>query len=323
MSPRAGPAPAAGDAASTGAPRAARAGSRRLGGPGTADPGRGTLPPVFMPPTALVALGYFGYLAAIGIVRGNVRARAASLAALVGVAAVEIALTRFEDAAWLFPVRAGWPLLLLFVGYRVAGFHYERADVALERWLLDVDRRVAAWAARVGAATVTADARVRRRWARRAVAGLEAAYLGVYLVIPLGALVVALGESAAAVDRFWTVVLASGFACYGMLPWVQTRPPRLVAPSPEPAPRSRIRRLNLAILEGGSVGVNTLPSGHAATATATALAVAAHAPAAAAALAVAAVLIAIGTVTGRYHYVVDTVLGVLVGVVVSLAVPAA
>jgi membrane-associated phospholipid phosphatase len=61
-----------------------------------------------------------------------------------------------------------------------------------------------------------------------------------------------------------------------------------------------------------SIQVNTLPSGHAAGALATALAVGTIMPFAGIVFLLAALLISIATVVGRYHYVVDTVLGVLV-----------
>jgi membrane-associated phospholipid phosphatase len=58
--------------------------------------------------------------------------------------------------------------------------------------------------------------------------------------------------------------------------------------------------------------VNTLPSGHAAGALATALAVGSVVPLAGVVFLLLAASIALATVLGRYHYVVDTVLGVLV-----------
>jgi membrane-associated phospholipid phosphatase len=73
-----------------------------------------------------------------------------------------------------------------------------------------------------------------------------------------------------------------------------------------------LRRLNLAVLSRGSIQVNTVPSGHAAGAVATALAVGSVMPVAGAVFLGLAALIVLATVLGRYHYVVDSVLGVLV-----------
>ena len=115
-------------------------------------------------------------------------------------------------------------------------------------------------------------------------------------------------------DDFWTAALVAAFGCYGMLPWIQTRPPRsLPACEPLCSPYPVLRRLNRVVLRRLSVQVNTLPSGHAATSVAVGLAVWSVSPAAGAALLVVAAGISIGTVLGRYHYAVDTLSGVLVG----------
>jgi membrane-associated phospholipid phosphatase len=116
------------------------------------------------------------------------------------------------------------------------------------------------------------------------------------------------------VPRFWAAVLTAEFACYGMLPWIPTRPPRsLEQPAGPPLPASQVRRLNLDIATRASIQVNTLPSGHAAGAVATALCVASTVPQAAGVFAAIAASITVATVIGRYHYLVDSALGVLVG----------
>jgi membrane-associated phospholipid phosphatase len=73
-----------------------------------------------------------------------------------------------------------------------------------------------------------------------------------------------------------------------------------------------IRRVNLGLVNRASIQVNTVPSGHAAGALATALAVGSIMPLAGVVFLIAALSISIATVLGRYHYVVDTVLGLLV-----------
>ena len=142
----------------------------------------------------------------------------------------------------------------------------------------------------------------------------ELIYLLVYLAVPAGAVTLALGGHADQIDRFWTVVLLAEFACYGMLPWIQTRPPRVLEHVERggAGPRTPIRRFNHAIVNRASIQANTVPSGHAAGALATALAVGATMPTAGAVFLVLAVCIAAATVLGRYHYVIDTVLGVIV-----------
>jgi hypothetical protein len=259
----------------------------------------------------IVALVYFFYLAIVGVARGPGRAALASACALIGAGIVAAAWRDLSTPLWLRLVRDTWPLLLLFIGYRVAGLFYVQPDTALEARLLRIDWRAADRLQRlVGPRVVDRT----RPW-------LEAAYVGVYLLIPLGAVTIAVARPDVSIDRFWTSVLIAGFACYGVLPWIQTRPPRDLERSETDA--GTVRRLNLAILARGSVGANTLPSGHAATAVTTALWVASATPLAGAAFILAAVAIAIATIVGRYHFLVDTALGVVVGALSWLAVTAA
>jgi membrane-associated phospholipid phosphatase len=156
-------------------------------------------------------------------------------------------------------------------------------------------------------------------WVRRAprwlLEYLELAYLTVYIVVPLGFGVVYAFAPVPPVDAYWTIVLIAELACYGMLPWVQTRPPRMLGLEMAIARRPAfVRRANVLVLRGGSVQANTIPSGHAAGAWATALAAGTFVPEACLPLVVLAVSITIASVVGRYHYAADAVLGVLVAV---------
>ena len=149
-----------------------------------------------------------------------------------------------------------WPPLLLLVAYWSSGLLFvaprPRQEAGL-RWLDD----------RVGVREAA------RRTPRALAEILEAAYAGVYLLIPLALLVRIWLLPPADADRFWSVVLITDFVCFGVLPWVQTRPPRaLEAGDPWP---SAFRAFNLRLLGATSIQVNTFPSGHAAEALAAAL----------------------------------------------------
>jgi membrane-associated phospholipid phosphatase len=151
----------------------------------------------------------------------------------------------------------------------------------------------------------------------------ELSYLLVYLVVPAGAVTLLAFGRGDDVDEFWTVVLLAEFACYGMLPWIQTRPPRTLDADCGGWPHNLlVRRLNLGIANRASIQANTLPSGHAAGALATALAVSSLVPSAwtGAVFLILAASIAVSTVIGRYHYVIDSVLGMLVATAVWLLV---
>ena len=141
---------------------------------------------------------------------------------------------------------------------------------------------------------------------------LELSYLLCYPAVPLAFAAVWTHAPDAAVDRFWVAVLMSGFVTYGCLPWLVSRPPRMfdeVARDPH-----AFARFNVAILRRVSHQLNTFPSGHVAVSVAAALPVLAVWPSAGVMLSLAAVGVAIGAVAGRYHYVVDVVVGVAVGI---------
>jgi len=152
----------------------------------------------------------------------------------------------------------------------------------------------------------------------RYVGGQIAERLGnalVYPVIPAAAVTLAIGGHLDAVPRFWSTVLLAEFVSYGMLPWLQTRPPRAIESAAGARhPPSAVRQFNEAILNRGSIQVNTVPSGHAAGAVAAALAVADVMPVAGIVFAFLAAAIVAATVLGRYHYLVDSLLGALVAV---------
>jgi hypothetical protein len=150
---------------------------------------------------------------------------------------------------------------------------------------------------------------------------LEAAYLSVYLVVPLGFAIVWFAAPELDVHRYWTVVVAAEVICYAMLPWIRTRPPRALGDHMAVDTRGlALRRMNLLVLGRGSIQANTVPSGHAAGSLATGLMVMAYVPGAGLALIALAIAIMIGSVVGRYHYAVDSVLGALVAVSVWLIV---
>lgn len=147
------------------------------------------------------------------------------------------------------------------------------------------------------------------------VPALELAYLLCYLVVPTAFVFVWANGDIADGDDFWIAVLLSGFLCYGSLPWLISRPPRLR----NAATTAGIRRANEWFLGRLSHGLNTFPSGHVAVSIAAALEVTPLVPSAGIALTVVAAAIAAGAVAGRYHYSVDVLLGASVGTTVSLS----
>jgi membrane-associated phospholipid phosphatase len=197
------------------------------------------------------------------------------------------------------------PPVLLLLAYWISGLLYTGPMPRAEHLLEAVDRvlRVDTIAASVPG------------WLAEL---LEVAYVLVYPAALIALGIHVLTSERPSPDTFWTVILVTDFICFGVLPWVQTRPPRAFRPH-DPW-RSRLRRLNLQLLDRTSIQVNTFPSGHAAEALAAALLVADAPWPFAAAMAVTALLISVGTVLGRYHYAADVIAGWAVAICVWLAV---
>ena len=259
-----------------------------------------------------VAVGYVAYLAIVSLTQPRfTRARRPLLLAAAAASIAVVVEFASADPTPLPPaLEVILPAAVLLAGYWLSGLLFVEPDERLERWLQSVDE---ALIGRTGALAWFRNA------PRAVIEYFELSYLLVYIIVPAGALTLVLGGHPEQVGRFWTVVLLAEFTCYAMLPWLQTRPPRviegLLPASDAPADRSTLRRLNLAILRTSSNQVNTLPSGHTAGAMATALAVGSTMPAAGAVLLVFAASIAVAAVFGRYHYVVDSVLGLVVAAI--------
>jgi membrane-associated phospholipid phosphatase len=145
---------------------------------------------------------------------------------------------------------------------------------------------------------------------------LELAYLLCYPLVPASFAVVRVVGDQTDIERFWLAILLAGYACYATVPWLVSRPPRLMAASTELG--GALASLNTRVLGRVSHQLTTFPSGHVAVATAAALTVWPVSRPAGAAIAVVAAGIAAGAVAGRYHFAVDVVLGAVVGVVAVL-----
>lgn len=251
-----------------------------------------------------VALAYFSYLLATAwLLRLPLRRRARVSVRAAAVIATLIGLPGLAPTPAGALVRDWAPGVYLLVGYWLPASFFTALDPAIERRLMALDVRL------FEALDVP---RVLARAPRALLEALELAYALCYTVPPLGlAALYAAGERVEA-DRFWTAVLSAGFACYGVLPLVQTRPPRALERPAIDARRVAVRRLNLRILDRASVQLNTVPSGHAATSVATALAVGATLPYAGGAIGIIAVGIVMASVVGRYHYAADAILGIVI-----------
>ena len=254
-----------------------------------------------MPPHAwqVSSLIFFAYLMVVAALpRGLTRTarRRVFAGAAAGVAVIAISTRLSADGLANVVVL---PAAALLIGYWTSGMLFVAPMPRAERLLARVDR-----ALRIDAITSACPRPVAEL--------LEAAYTGVYPLIPM-ALYLALRHGMTA-DRFWTTILLTDYLCFGMLPWLQTRPPRALGF--DATWRSRWRLVNLRMLAAGSVQVNTFPSGHAAEALVVALLLA-DAPAPIAGwLVVHAAALSAGAVFGRYHYAADAIAGWAVALLV-------
>jgi hypothetical protein len=240
----------------------------------------------------LASLAFFAYLALLADLQPRVSRRArirvwtgAALGAALAIAATRLPPDGIANA-WLLP-----PALLL-LGYWTSGLLFVAPMPAVERRLLAIDAglRVHAIAARMP---------------RLVAELLELAYIGVYPLIPF-ALWIAIGAGVTP-DRFWTVILVIDYICFGMLAWIQTRPPRALGID---LPwRSAWQRVNHRVVEKSSIQVNTFPSGHAAEALAAALLVLGASGSLVTLMFAAAIGVSAGAVLGRYHYAADAIAG--------------
>src|SRR5690348_959355 len=209
-------------------------------------------------------------------------------------------------------IRDWLPYLVLLLFYWQAGQLFTEPNVAMERWLERLDQRLL---------PSVLPAFTRGPVGKRISTTLELAYLFCYPSLPAGLAALYLMHRGAEADHFWAVVLVSTYFCYGAVPFVQTRPPRMLSQPDSLLPRSgAVRRLNLFVLRHASIQVNTFPSAHVAGSTACALVMLQVAPWIGLIFLALAVCIAVGAVAGRYHYAADVILGALVAIVAFLAV---
>jgi hypothetical protein len=249
---------------------------------------------------AAAGVAYFLYIGVLAGVQPRLRRAARLQAAGVCLAGSLVSLWGGSSGAfWWRSVVA--PPVALLLAYWAGGLLWTGPMPRVERWLADAD-------ARLGIGRLVA------AMPRPLVVLFEAAYAGVYPLIPTGLVLHTCFSRTPDPDGFWAVVLITDFVCFGMLPWIQTRPPRALESSAPWA--SGLRSFNVRLLHHLSIGVNTVPSGHAAEALAVALLLS-DAPAPIALFGCcAAASITAGAVFGRYHYAVDALAGWVVALIV-------
>ncbi len=207
-------------------------------------------------------------------------------------------------------VRDWLPAALLLGVYWQAGQFFLRVDEKAQLRLAQLDKRLVVPAL---------------EWCVRQPGGawlmtyLEFAYLFCYPMVPFALATLYVLRMGHQADRFWAVVLVSAYACYAMVPFIQTLPPRVLAEreGSDPPP-ARVRAFNLWILRNASIHANTFPSAHVAASLSCALVLLRLNAWAGLVFLLVAVSIALGAVAGRYHYLADAVAGAALAMAVFL-----
>ena len=253
-------------------------------------------------------LVYFAACAAIACVRPLPPARRLQIAAIAApMIAVIASLARYGSSS----IRDWAPAAGILAGYYASGRFFVGPSQRVEAWLIAWDRRL------------LGDPATRfARWPRALVAYLEIVYMGCFLLVPAGFGALAAAGRSDLADRYWTIVAAAELGAFAPLTIIQTRPPWLVERKAVVADRA-VHRAAARMVERFTIHANTFPSGHVAGSLAAALALLGPLPWLAGAALVLAISIAVATVVGRYHYVIDGVAGVALAVAVWTIVRAA
>jgi len=257
--------------------------------------------------TDWIVCGFFAYLMVLAVRRPLPRRHRLRVLLIGAVCAgLAVMLSQLRLSPVLQVLREWMPAIFLLQGYWLCGLFFQRPMPGAERRLVEIDRTVF----RLFRITEVL------RGPRIVLEYFEFTYLLAYPFVPVSfALFLGFGGRSA-VDSFWATTLIAGYGAYGVLPWIQTRPPRaLERTSPLENRPIFFRRLNVSVLHHASVQVNTFPSGHASVVVATALAVATVNSPAGVICGVVAASITIATVLGRYHYTADSVIGVMLGII--------
>ncbi len=155
-------------------------------------------------------------------------------------------------------------------------------------------------------------------WGRLLPSILEISYALVYAVGPFSVGVLYFYGKRDAVDRFLVTYLLGALLSYSLFPYFPSEPPRAVFPGEDAALDNVFRRFNWWLLGGHGIHTSVFPSAHVSSAFAAAFGLLRVMPErrwpGGLMLALAG-LIFTATIYGRYHYLVDGLAGIGVGLV--------
>jgi membrane-associated phospholipid phosphatase len=253
---------------------------------------------------------FFAWTTALALslpISGHMRTR--TLTANAVVLLLYIVLIRVQHHEWARTVRDWFPQALMILAYKQMGWfapqthtnRFEHKWIVWDRVLLN-DMHGRALIEYAGPMLPSL---------------LEFCYALVYAVPPVTMLVIYAAGLRRRADTLLTIYLLGLFLCYAQFPFWPSEPPRAVFPGQDmPTVLTALRSFNLWLV--GSYGIHTsvFPSAHVSGAFAAACAIAHLLPERRLIVLVYfsyAILVAVATVYGRYHYAVDAVAGMVIG----------
>jgi membrane-associated phospholipid phosphatase len=266
-----------------------------------------------------VLAAYFAYVTALSLilpVQPGVPIRTAIVNGFV--LCVYAVLLRFRESIAIEHLRNWIPLALMLLAYKEMGWlapasHNHRLE---QSWIV--------W-----------DHLLLTRWRLRSVielAGplfpslLELCYVLVYALPAFSMSMLYVYRKSRDAESLLVIYLLGLFLSYVQFPFWPSEPPRIVFPGyDEPSMTTLFRQFNHWILGGYGIHTSVFPSAHVSGAFAAAFAlkrVLGERPWLYRGVFVYATLVAIATVYGRYHYAVDAVAGVVVGILAALVAQA-
>lgn len=228
--------------------------------------------------------------------------RRSTITLLAACALAAVGLARISRYI-LSPVQASilrdWlPVLLTLIPYWQTGQFFVGPNEKIQAWLMETDH----WLLNLTSRTCWTYGRFARL-------SMEWAYLLCYPLVPLGLATLYAAGLRRNANTFWFLVLVPTYLCYAITPFVPALPPRSLESELTPSSSTKSRVFNLWILKLGSIQAISFPSAHVASALGVSMVLLYYLPLAGAVFLAITFWIAVAAVVGRYHYVIDVVLG--------------
>jgi membrane-associated phospholipid phosphatase len=245
---------------------------------------------------------YFIYIAALGYWRSGSLLEPATFAVVIPLAIAAVALGEAIDRRRGWAIARDWlPVVFVLVAYwSVDGVALPHGDYEIENRIVRYDRQLLDnWGVRTAIESL----------GPLLPAILEAAYLGVYAVLPVTIAGFYARHERDRIDTFLLPFLVGTLAVYAVLPHYPSEAPRFVFDGIDIPPiHTLLRSLNVWILDHWDIQSSVLPSGHVAAGLSAALAMrmaVPEQPSLSWALFGLTLLVWVGAVYSRYHYAVD------------------